>query len=148
MSTIQCVNHFYSLLKKNTTAGQLCDALLVYRTTPLPHCRFSPSELPMGRKLKTTLPQLLSHLLPDAVDHWVFQEVDAQHTAKSAQQYNLQHRTRAPPPLQPGDTVTSFAGPLEQEKATVIARAPEPHSYIIQTEPGGVVRRNRRNLRK
>ena len=39
-------------------------ALLSYRSTPLPWCNFSPSELSMGRKVKTDIPQTANHFTP------------------------------------------------------------------------------------
>ena len=39
-------------------------ALLTYRSTPLPWCNFSPSELLMGRRLRTTLPIIQDQLTP------------------------------------------------------------------------------------
>ena len=126
------------MLKKNATTRQLYDALLAYRASDLPHCRYSPAKLLMGRKVKTPLPQLPSQLLPDAVNHDAFQAADAQQKAKSTRQYDLRHHTRDLPPLVPGDTVTSAVGPLK-EKATVIAVAPEPRSLVIRTQSGAVV---------
>ena len=40
-------------------------ALLSYRTTPLPWCGLSPAELLMGRRLRTDIPQLKMHLVPN-----------------------------------------------------------------------------------
>ena len=42
--------------------------MLTYRTTPL-HNGFSPGELLMGRKLRTTLPMLSSQLEPSISDY-------------------------------------------------------------------------------
>ena len=39
-------------------------ALLTYHATPIPCCKVSPSELLMGRHLRTTLPQVEEHLQP------------------------------------------------------------------------------------
>jgi len=39
-------------------------ALLSYRATPLPWCNLSPSELLMGRQLRTSLPQTTKHMIP------------------------------------------------------------------------------------
>ena len=39
-------------------------ALLIYRATPLPWCNLSPSQLLMGRHLRTNLPQVQEHLQP------------------------------------------------------------------------------------
>ena len=41
-------------------------ALLAYRSTPLPWCTLSPSELLMGRRFRTTMPQSTAQLTP----HW------------------------------------------------------------------------------
>ena len=38
-------------------------ALLSYRTTPLPWCNFSTTELLMGRQLKTDVPQTKDHYI-------------------------------------------------------------------------------------
>ena len=39
-------------------------ALLSYRTTPLPWCNLSPSELLIGNKTRTDVPQTTSQLTP------------------------------------------------------------------------------------
>ena len=39
-------------------------ALLSYRATPLPWCNYSPSELLMGRRVKTYIPQTADYLIP------------------------------------------------------------------------------------
>ena len=56
--TIQTVKH---ILRKSDDPYL---ALLSYRATPLPWCNLSPSELLMGRRLRTTLPQTTHHLIP------------------------------------------------------------------------------------
>ena len=40
-------------------------ALLSYRVTPLPWCGLSPAELLMGRKIRTDVPQVNDHLVPN-----------------------------------------------------------------------------------
>ena len=40
-------------------------ALLSYRSTPLPWCDKSPSELLMGRRVRTDVPQTHEHFIPD-----------------------------------------------------------------------------------
>ena len=50
-------------LLKNAQDSYL--ALLSYRATPLPWCDKSPSELLMGRKVRTGIPQTDEHFLPD-----------------------------------------------------------------------------------
>ena len=66
-------------------------ALLSYRATPLPWCNYSPSELLMGRRVKTDIPQtadyliLRWHFLPD------FQQKDKEYKDKQKENYDLQH---------------------------------------------------------
>ena len=43
----------------------LFKALLSYRATPLPSCGFSPTELLMGRKIRTDLPQFQTTFIPE-----------------------------------------------------------------------------------
>ena len=40
------------------------DPYLTLLTTPLPWCSYSPSELSMGRKVKTDIPQTADHFTP------------------------------------------------------------------------------------
>ena len=39
-------------------------SILNYNASPMPWCNLAPSELLMGRKLRTTVPQITKHLLP------------------------------------------------------------------------------------
>ena len=40
-------------------------ALLNYRAMPLPWCSLSPSQLLMGRRIRTPVPQVKEHFIPD-----------------------------------------------------------------------------------
>ena len=51
-------------------------ALLCYRATPLPWCNLSPSELLMGRRLRTNLPVRKEELQPKLLDMEIFQQQD------------------------------------------------------------------------
>jgi hypothetical protein len=54
-------------------------ALLSYQSTPLPWCNLSPSELLMGRRLRTTLPQTVKQLIPPWPYLSEFKRADVQH---------------------------------------------------------------------
>ena len=136
-----------SMLSKNNTEAEFYDALLAYRTTPLAFCSTSPAELLMGRRLRSALPALSASLTHQMVDHPSFREADKTNKQKSARTYNIRHRARPTPPLQPGDLVTVTSGSSSQEKGTVVGRAEEPRSYHERTR-AGTLRRNRRHLAK
>ena len=69
-------------------------ALLAYRATPL-QCGFSPSQLLMGRNLRTTVPSTRAHRAPMLVDVDEFQKKD----------FDRHHGARNLPVLAEGDTV-------------------------------------------
>ena len=52
-------------VKNRLKVGDMYLALLVYHSTPLQRCNRSPTELRMGRRLRTNLPQVPSVLIPD-----------------------------------------------------------------------------------
>ena len=56
-------------------------AVLSYRATPMPWCGLSPSELCMGRRIRTTIPLVMKQLIPSwsylpefKKDNWKFKE--------------------------------------------------------------------------
>lgn len=125
-------------------------ALLSYRATPITATGHSPARLMFGREIRTTVPVLPQQLRPTVVDHKTVRLKDQQ--TKSAYRffYNRRHSARPLSTLQPGQSVTVK---LDGEKgwrtpAKVIAKAPEPRSYIVQTDQGTVARRNRRHLQE
>ena len=118
-------------------------ALLAQRTTPLLN-GLSPSQLLMGRRLRTRLPIIPSTLLPGVTgrDLHNAKAREAVQRAKQQQQFNSRHRAKDLTPLQPGDNVWV----RDQDRyGTVVERAPQPRSYLVQT-PKGVIRRNRSAL--
>ena len=52
-------------VKKLLQDSNPCLALLNFRATPLPWCRLCPSQLLMGRPLRSNLPSLQENLVPD-----------------------------------------------------------------------------------
>ena len=136
------VKQFKLLMKKNDDPYL---ALLTYRTTPQ-HNGLSPSEMCMGRRLRTQLPQAPHMLLPANRDtHVRIREKDEIYKHKMAVNYNRRHRARDLPPLQQGDRVV-----IRDQNQQGIVQQPAinaPRSYVVKT-PTSDIRRNRRALIK
>ena len=119
-------------------------ALLAYRATPLPWCGRSPSELLMGRKIRTTLPMPTSTLVPEWPYLKEFQQADEKFKKQQKTDYDRRHRVRNLPEI-PDNTdvwVTTGGHPIAGRTVTF---ANTPRSYVVQT-PTGEMRRNRRQL--
>ena len=130
-----------NLLKK---AQDPYKALLDYRSTPLEGIGFSPSQLLMSRRLKTTLPVKKSLLLSENAT----QVKNALDKCKLTQKQNYDRRcSQESPPLKIGQKVR-----LQKDKvwvpATVVSKHETPRSYIIKDHSGSIYRRNRRHLRE
>ena len=122
-------------------------ALLSYRSTPLPWCNLSPAELCMGRKVRSTIPQLNHHLVPKWSYMASFRKQNATFKDKQKENYDNRHRVRALPTV-PEDTevwVTVGTG-AEQVRGTVTSAASTPRSYLVDI-PSGEIRRNRSQIR-
>ena len=125
-------------------------AFLAYRNTPIAATGRSPAELLVGRQLRTTLP-----VLPLQASHELslYRQARAQDSATksaSAQYYNARFGCKPLPALTPGESVRVKT---DNEKcwstpAKVVKKCDEPRSYIIETEAGSVLRRNRRHLQQ
>ena len=79
--------------------------LMVYRATPVTVTGFSPSELMIGRKIRTTLPMISRQLTPKTVNFKAIEERDAVIKNRYTHDYNRRHGVRELSPLRPGDTV-------------------------------------------
>ena len=100
-------------------------ALLAYRATPL-QCGYSPSELRMSRKLRTSVPTT---------------RLCKQQKLRQERNFNHRHRASALPHLRSGSRVWV---PDRNSDPTVVEET-NPRSYQIET-PEGTYRRNRRAL--
>jgi hypothetical protein len=115
-------------------------ALLSYRSTPLHH-GYSPAELLMNRRLRTTVPMMREQLIPHIPDSALVKVADTRAKLKMKETFDERHRARNLPCLRPVETVWI---PDRQEQGRVIAES-SPRSYTVST-PTQTVRRNRRHL--
>ena len=128
-----------SLLKKSSGDPYL--SLLSYRATPL-HNGCSPSELLMGRKLRTTLPVTPEKLKPVWPELGEIQRKEREYKQKQAKDFNLHHNAKPLSKLSPGEKVWVTD---KRIPGTVVREADEPRSYHVKTDKT-TLRRNRKHL--
>ena len=69
-------------------------ALLSHRATPLYWCGMSPSQLLMGRQIRTTLPQVTRHHIPKWPYLKKFRQLDNKYKSQQKRNYDTHHRAR------------------------------------------------------
>lgn len=116
-------------------------ALLSYRATAL-ECGASPAELLMHRKLRTTLPHIPGH--KDDKDDDELN--DRRMRLKHRQKLNYDKTARQLEPLRERDVVR--IGPELWDRRATVLREVCPRSFVVKTDNGQVLRRNRRSLLK
>ena len=123
-------------------------ALMVYRATPIPATGVSPSQLIMGRQIRTTIPTLSRNLLPAWPYLSTVREVDKKAKERYSHAYNKRHGVKSLSDLEPGQTVRVKND--NQKKwspvGVVSGYGSTPRSYIVETSEGKKMRRNRRHL--
>ena len=129
------------LLKKS---GDPHMALLIYRSTPLNWCGYSPAELLMGRRLRSNLPLVREQLAPSWPYLSEFRCKDQEYKRKQKLNYDSRHRVRSLPCL-PDNSPVYIRTKDKQVTGKVTTSTPEPRSYTVVT-PNGQVRRNRHHL--
>ena len=122
-------------------------ALLEYRATPIQGINLSPSQLSMGRRLRTTLPIACGLLEPEAHN---IKEIRARmkYGKEKLKYYHDRRGTKELPRL---SLVIFFRvkpeiGSKEWKAATVVQQHTSPRSYIVDVG-GRRIRRNRVALR-
>ncbi|UYV70903.1 K02A2.6-like [Cordylochernes scorpioides] len=128
------------ILKKNQDPSL---GLLEYRSTPLEN-GYSPAELLMGRKLRTTLPIAPDNLNPKLVDSQTLKRKEGRRRKDMKSRYDRRCGATDMEELSEGDTVwiTDM-----RTWGIVKKKASTPRSYMVDT-PVGTLRRNRFHLRK
>ena len=127
------------LLKKSEDQYE---TLLAYRSTPLSN-GYSPAELLMGRKLRTTVPVVPSSLDPQWSYFQEARKAQCENKQRQKKAFDKRHRVVDLRPLKLGEHV--WVKDMNN-RGTVKTRMPAPpRSYVVKKQHGDV-RRNRRHL--
>ena len=119
-------------------------ALLSYRATPLPWCNLSPTELLMGRRVRTPLPQTDEQLIPDWPYLQAFKQQNREFKERQKRDFDRRHRVQELPTL-PEDTDVWIRSEGEPIQGRVVSLANTPRSYVADV-PSGQLHRNRHHL--
>ena len=133
-----CAERAVRLAKRLFKQADPLAALMAYRTTPLESTGYSPSQLLMGRDIKTMLPMLQHKLILKYTPSCDVKDNDSKAKAKSAESYNMRKGAKILPELKDNQAVR-IQLPAEKQWGVaekIIARRGET-SYFI---------RNRRHL--
>ena len=134
----RAVQTIKNILKKEK---ELQKALLAYRTTPLRN-GYSPAELLIGRRLRSTVPTFHENLIPRWPDIDKLREYENIQKMQQQQHFNTRHRARLLPQLSAG---ASVAIAKYDEKGIVLKKSNSPRQYVVST-PTSILRRNRVHL--
>ena len=115
--------------------------MLAYRSTPL-SCGYSPAELLMGRKIRTTVPTFHKLLTPKWPDLIKLQEHEAQSKLQQQKYFNTRHCAMPLKQIPQGTEVHISTHP---ENGVVKTSTESPRQYEVET-PTGVIKRNRVQL--
>jgi len=140
----RCIQTIKNLLKKaKVDKTDPYVALMQYRNAPISGLDVSPAQLLFSRKLRTKLPVSPASLQPEV---FFRREALCARQAKQKSYYDSMG-TRELPSLQPGDVVrVQHQG--QWQRGIVNSEHSSPRSYIVGTEHGSTLRRNRRQLIK
>ena len=127
------------LLYKCGSDEEFINSMLHLRNTPLSGCKFSPSEIFHGRKLRSTLPVLPSHLQQERVSY-------ADVAKARPQQDDIYYGKGRHLNILPIGTRVLLQDPINKRwtKTGVIVGIRDTHrSYIVKLDDGGQCIRNR-----
>ena len=122
-------------------------AVLSYQAAPLPWCSLSSAELCMGRKIRSTVPQVKSLLIPQwsyIPEFPEFRKRNAEFKQKQKAQFDRQHRVLEQDVI-PDGTDGWITSESKTIPVTVVTTGENPRSYIVET-PTGQVQSNRSHL--
>ena len=133
----RAVKTIKGLLQKS---GDAYKALLAYRATPT-RTGYSPSELLMGRLLRSTVPTTRSQRQPRLIDPESVRRKDEVNKERQKRNFDSNRGARQLPPLESGDLVLLPDKEVEGEVVEEVA----PQSYMVDS-PDGTYRRNRKDI--
>ena len=123
-------------------AEDICLALLAYRAIPLPWCHLSPTELLMGRRVRTNVPQIAQQFVPEWPYLQQFKAADKRYKKNLKEAFDTR-RVLSLPELD-HDLPLWVNMQNGQVPGSIVCQANTPHSYHVNV-PSGQVRRNRRS---
>jgi hypothetical protein len=120
-------------------------ALLAHRSAPSTNATKSPALKLFGRDIRTKLPDLRKLI---STRPRLQEELPTKLHPERCYLQKKMHDSKAKdlPPLPTGATVRIYNGKMSPTKAQVVATSSSPRSYIVKTEEGTQLRRNRRDL--
>ncbi|VDI07841.1 Hypothetical predicted protein [Mytilus galloprovincialis] len=140
--TVQTVKNMFNKCKKDGKDPYV--ALLEYRTTPL-DIGYTPSQLLMCRKLRSVLPTTLEELVPKTpIYNEVQNKIDCKKSYKKKKYYDKGSKPLKS--LNSGDSVRIRGSNGLWKPAIISSQHPASRSYIVESQDGGIYRRNRRHI--
>ena len=119
-------------------------ALLNYRNSPLQN-GYSPAQLLMGRRLNTKIPIVPSLLNPKPPNPNEVQKSEENYKNQMKKNFDRRHRTHDLSKLNSDDLVWI----TDKEQSGIVSQqANHDRSYIVETESGSQLRRNRVQLKE
>lgn len=126
-------------------------ALMAYRSTPIAATGYSPSQLIMGRVIRTTLPTLPRNLEPAWPDQEKVKDNDDRAKSSYRYYYNRRYSTKPLPPVSAGDNVLVRTNKDSDwsKTGTVVQPdgVPSTRSENIQLSDGNTLRRDRQDIK-
>lgn len=116
-------------------------ALLSHCSTELSWCNLSPAQFLMGRRIRSTVPEIVENLLPEWSYLKRFREQERQYKEQQKKYYDKRHRIQQLADI-PDDQPVWVNTNSRQQPGRIITTTEAPQSYLVDT-PSGRVRRNR-----
>ena len=121
-------------------------ALLDYRATPHSATGVSPAEALMGRRLRTRLPVLPKLLKPQQPDQAALLASDEKAKRRYKESYDQRHGAKPLPGLETGQPVLIKLDDERRWTKAGVIQDRDDRTYLVRTQNGNVLRRNRRHL--